>query len=234
MLLETSELSSALDDEDRALQAQSDAQFALAQIYVIDSQDSLVSAADELNAIQMIKRRLERRQAEITKPINDALTSIRALFKPSITRCDDAKDLLTERIVAYRAQVERARQEAERKARAEWTRQQAEMRAEAAKAAEAGEILRADELVETAAVMPVPAIDIPEAKAAGVSVRETWSAEVTDRDALLRAVLAGTVPGDVIQVNQPMLNRSAAAMKAEMNWPGVRVVRTESVRPRGK
>ena len=83
MLLETSELSSALDDEDRALQAQSDAQFALAQIYVIDSQDSLVSAADELNAIQMIKRRLERRQAEITKPINDALTSIRALFKPA-------------------------------------------------------------------------------------------------------------------------------------------------------
>ncbi|MDE2106142.1 MAG: hypothetical protein KGL39_53460 [Patescibacteria group bacterium] len=234
MLLETSELSSALDDDDRALQAQSDAQFALAQIYIIDSQESLSAAADEMNAIQMIKRKLEKRQAEITKPINDALTSVRALFKPSIDRCEEAKGLLSGRIVSYREQVRVEREEAERRARAEWAARQAEMRAEAAQAAEAGEILRADELVETAAVMPVPEVAIPEAKATGMNVRVTWTAEVTDRDALLRAVLAGTVPSDAVQVNQSMLNNSARAMKAEMHWPGMRVVRTETVGPRGK
>jgi hypothetical protein len=65
-------------------------------------------------------------------------------------------------------------------------------------------------------------------KAAGVTERTTWAGEVTDLNKLIDAVIAGTVPRDVLMVNQVTLNGYARAMRDLMtkNWPGVRAVPT--------
>jgi hypothetical protein len=64
----------------------------------------------------------------------------------------------------------------------------------------------------------------PKIEQAGTD-RTTWTGEVTDLQALVDAVIAGTVPRDVLMVNQPVLNGYARSMHALLNnWPGVRAV----------
>ena len=56
----------------------------------------------------------------------------------------------------------------------------------------------------------------------GISMRETWAAEVTDLMQLVRAVAAGTVPINALMANMVFLGQQARSLKQAMRYPGVR------------
>lgn len=113
------------------------------------------------------------------------------------------------------AAVAAAKAEAEARA----AREAAE--AEARALAEAGQLELAG-VVEDQALQIVPPPPSMAPRAAGMSVTETWHAEVVDWPAFLRGILDGTVPREAIEVT-PLLGRQARALKSELRWPGVRV-----------
>jgi hypothetical protein len=58
----------------------------------------------------------------------------------------------------------------------------------------------------------------------GVSFRDTYTAEVFDLMALVRAVATGLAPITLLQVNTTALNGMARALKNALALPGVRVI----------
>ncbi len=66
-------------------------------------------------------------------------------------------------------------------------------------------------------------------KVAGVTMRETWSAEVTDLMALVKGVASGQVPLACVQANTVGLNAQARALKDTMHYPGVRAIKKQTV-----
>lgn len=59
----------------------------------------------------------------------------------------------------------------------------------------------------------------------GMFFRDNWQASVVDIKALLKAVIEGKVPYAAIQANESFLNAQAKQLKAEMDYPGVRVTK---------
>lgn len=148
------------------------------------------------------------------------------------------------RIAEEAARKERARLDAEaaereRKARLERERAEEKARAaeEAGKAEKAAALrlaaeesarqkeAQAEAMRVASATMPTnPVVHVPEAKAAGISGREKWSAKVTDKMAVIRAVASGEAPADLLEINMTLANKLAAALKSNLSFPGIRAV----------
>lgn len=74
-------------------------------------------------------------------------------------------------------------------------------------------------------------INVPTAtpKVEGLSYREHWSAEVTDKLALIKAVAEGKAPLAYVEPNYPVLNQAARSIKQELNSiAGVKAVMTKT------
>jgi hypothetical protein len=56
-----------------------------------------------------------------------------------------------------------------------------------------------------------------------VPMFEYWYVTVVDARALLEGILAGTVPADIITIEQATMNRYAQEQKQHLAWPGVEV-----------
>jgi len=64
-------------------------------------------------------------------------------------------------------------------------------------------------------------------KASGARERTTWSADITDLQALHEAALRGEVPPDVLMVDVARVNRYATELRELINtWPGVQARKT--------
>lgn len=136
-----------------------------------------------------------------------------------------AEKIVMSRMLEWR-QAEKARADAEaREAEVEARRRAEEEQLAAAEAAEkAGDKAAAEAIVSEAPVV-APVLARPAVpKVAGISVRDNWSAEVTNFADLVRAVADGKVPTGVLLPNMPTLNSLARSMKGELRFPGVRAV----------
>jgi len=122
------------------------------------------------------------------------------------------------------ARVEQRRLEEEARKRAE-----EEKLLDAIDAEQAGEPEAAERILAEPVLAPVVRIAPPVPQVAGISMRETWSAEVVDMRALVRAVADGKVPMRALVVDTVFLNGQARALKGDMNYPGVRAVSKRSV-----
>lgn len=140
-----------------------------------------------------------------------------------------------------RRQAEAAEAEERRKAQAALQAGDTEAFTAAAQAAEEAAAVReaAEEAAEEAAVAPPPMVATNTAKAAGVSSRSTWKAEVVDLNALITAAAAGLAKGDstlaaYLLPNTQALGMVAKGMKAAARIPGVRVYAEEGLAVRRK
>jgi hypothetical protein len=68
---------------------------------------------------------------------------------------------------------------------------------------------------------------------AGISTRETWSAEVTSLVELCAAVARGDASIEAVQPNMKFLNERARMYKAEFAIPGVKAVKETGIAVRG-
>lgn len=134
-----------------------------------------------------------------------------------------AERQLKSAILTWDQEQERIRQAAQRKAQEEAERLERERNLAAAVAAEqAG----ADEeqvtaIMEAPPVAVAPVLAPSYQRAAGVSSRDHWVAEVTDIKALCRAIAAGKASTEFVMPNQSALDKTASALKLTMAVPGV-------------
>jgi hypothetical protein len=176
------------------------------------------SAASLLQMVKGRAKQLEERRTEITRPMNEALRSINALFAKPKEMYAIAETKIKAGLVGYQ-------QETERKQRAEIARQQEERQAqllaeaeERARLAEAeGDQAKADRIIEAAfipeaAPPPLTAYTPPPPKVGGISTRKVWKYRVTDPTA---------IPREYLMVNDGMLSALARTGKANANVPGI-------------
>jgi hypothetical protein len=188
---------------------------------------------------------------DLFRPALEALEQAEGVYKQSMLAYDrkieaarkaaeeaarKAADAERERLrqeAAVRAEAERKQREAAAKAEAEAAAaknavERARLQAEAEKRRQEAEAERqaAQEAEAQAEMVQAPIIIAPKMEAAGVSKKVTWSAEVTDKMALIKAVAAGLVPESVLLVDMKILNKLAVSLHEQFNYPGVKAVAT--------
>lgn len=139
------------------------------------------------------------------------------------------------RLAAEAASIALKAKEAEDKLRAEAEAAKAAGNAEMAEKlkAEADAKAEASEAESAALEMQVamtvaPIIAAAPQKVAGISGRDKWEADVTDKTALLAFIAMNTGYLNLVEINQGALNKLAGVMKSEFNLPGTKV-RCETV-----
>lgn len=114
---------------------------------VITNDDDVKSATNDLSIISGLKKAIEEKRKEYTQPINDHLKAVNEAFKAFTEPLFKADRITRDKVLEYRQEQERQRQEAEDIAREE--RELAER-----KAALTGEPIVAPEVVEAPPVAP--------------------------------------------------------------------------------
>lgn len=102
----------------------------------------------------------------------------------------------------------------------------------AAAATAAAEAAHAE--IELVDIAPIAAPTVLAPKAAGISTRQNWKAEVTDLKALVTAAAAGIASGDTtllgyLQFNEKAIGQVAKALKNQARIPGVRIYAEDSL-----
>lgn len=180
-------------------------------------------AGDMLKGIKALRKEVDDAYDSVIeaahKAHKEAVAQKRRLEQPLI----DAEGILKRLMVQYQIaqEQERRRLQTEADERARKEREKLETRA--AKAEASGKVEKAEELRTQAAIVPTAVVEVSTPKVAGVVTRETWKHTVTDLQALVKAVAAGTVPLGAIQANDTFLAGQTRLQKSALNYPGVRV-----------
>lgn len=201
------------------------------------------AAAAALNAkrnvwVKSEAQRVEREQAERRRLANKAAEAERAreletLEAEALAR-EEATDGLSEReqiFVAVVAAGHTPRDGAYRAGYKDINKQADRLAAtpkiiEAIKALrEAVELRRQQAEVKAAPVIAAPIAAVESQVAAGGKGRKTYKPRVHDVEAFIAAVFAGTIPRDVLTIDEVVLNRYTRDVpKVVQTWPGVTVV----------
>ena len=142
----------------------------------------------------------EAERKKITVPLDAAKTAVQELFKPVLTRWAEVERRAKDMIGAF-IDAEEARKKADALAAAE-----------AFKAGEASAVVQA---LVTASGETTELIK-------GVGNRKQWYAEVTDSTSLIRAVLEGTAPKNLVIIDDSALQAFARATAGTAELPGVK------------
>lgn len=202
---------------------------AQAEALTVTDAATLVAAGTFLRACATARKNVEDR----LKPAVDAahrahkeLTTLRSELQAPFDR---ARLVVEPRVVEYQ-RAEQARLDAERReaeARARKVAEDAQLAA-ALEAEQAGHDDAAEAIMaEPAIVVAVPAAPAP--KAEGLVTRVTYSANVSDLQALVRYVAANPAHVGLLLPNTVALNGLARALKGTMSIPGVQVVTASSL-----
>lgn len=223
----------AADAKVKQIEEAANKQLALAQAYVIDSDEMMDAAAGDLRTIEAMRKRADERRLDITRPLDSAKSSIKARFDAPIATLERASGILRSGILAHQREQRRIAEET-RRAQEEAERARiAELEKQAAKAKSAAKREAIQEKIEEAqSAPPPPAVVAP--KADGISGRKRWVASEVDLKALVLGVAARLQEGDdslliYLQANDAQIGQSVRALKAATRIPGVRVEEVESL-----
>lgn len=203
--------------------------YTLAVAFVVDSNESFDAAAAELKIIKTKTKDLDSTRKGITKPMDESKSRIMDLFRTPIEYLEKAEAALKLTMTTYQEKQEKERKAEEARLQEIARKKEDKLRDRAQIAADSGKEEKAQMLEEQADSVPVPVVHYTSPTAKGISSRKTYYAEVTDSDALLKAVMDGTVPRTALTINMKFLNGQAKALKKELNYPGVKVKFTTSM-----
>ncbi len=216
-----------------------DAGFEIALAINIDDQQMLEIAADELKALTKRGKEIEELRFSLTRPLDESKKGIMALFAQPLDRITSATSILRREITRYQGEqeaiqrAERARAEAEARERQRQSQEAARAAEEAARAAiETGDVnaamdaasaaAEAREVAEIAAIAPVQMPVTQSASVSGITSRETWKFEVTDKAALVSAAAANPALLAFIAVDEKAIGAWVRSQKENTNIPGIR------------
>ena len=214
-----------------------------ADMIVIDSNEMYEIANDMLATVHSKSKELEARKQSITKPMNEALTAVRRLFKPAEEALDVAKSTLKRKMIDYQSQVEAERRKAEAEAERQRQEEIAAAAAEAAaaeaaveRAVESGDteafveasnaMVRAEDKQLEAEVATPHVVATARPSSGGHAMGKTWKAEVTDLPAFLRFMADELEKGDqrfdkTLDLKLGQLHSFGKATKGTVSIPGV-------------
>lgn len=211
-----------------------------ARALVVTDDTSYSAGADLLLGIKALRKRI----ADVFDPhVKRAHDAHKALVREKADA--DAPLTMAESII--KSSLVTFTQARERERRAEQLRLEAEARAQAetraleeAAALEAEGLAHGDASLVAAAqaliAQPVEVAPVYVAPAtpavSGISMRETWSADVVDLSALVRHVAEHHEYLNLVMANQPALNALARSLKQSMAVPGVKAVATSGMAAR--
>lgn len=192
-------------------------------------------ACNELLGIKALRGEVETTFGPIVSSAHGTWKEALAGRKRADDPLNEAESILKQRIGTYQQEQRRIAQEAERQARIEAERLALEAREVEIEEAEA----QGASVQEVATIIERPVVHFtpPPVRAAvpvvqGVSMRETWAAEVTDVAALVRYAAANPQYVSLLTPNMTAINQMARAMKSTMDFPGVRVFMNSNVAAR--
>lgn len=200
------------------------------KITVVDSPEGM----EQANAIGRLLQAGSKDCEAFFKPVK---AQIDAIKKPVLehekafsAELDAEKRRLGGIITSYNIEQERKRQEAERIAREEAEKAaREEALARAIELESMGETEAAEHVLEEP-VMAAPVVIQQESpvKVDGQVGRTTYSCEVFDQKALMKAVLEGKAPAQCFTLDQGWLNKKAGLDKEGFNLPGCRLKKSNS------
>lgn len=226
-----------------------------------ETQQTSTDIITRASAVTVIVTDEELVQAgQLDKALADLIKAVEAEYKPAIKRWNDGHKTEIARMNKWLLPLEAGRKELKRviglcmdarevARRQEEERLRIQAQAEADKLAEdeknnrvqalvdAGKVDEAAELmVDDVVVEFVAPVKVETVKPVGfgMSMVDSWSAELTDFRALIKAVADGRVPAMALEANMVFLNGQARTMKSTLDFPGVRAVKTSSPRSSGR
>ncbi len=201
-----------------------------ARALTVDSDERFHEAGGLLVGIKGLRKEIEDHHRPVMAAAFAAHKAATAAKKKLDDPLDEAERTIKRSMSAYHDAQERKRREEQARLEAEARRQEEERRLAEAQALEAeGRHDEAEAALDEPNIAPVAPAPPPVPKVGGISMRETWSAEVIDLAALVRAVAEGKAPVGLVQANQSALDQLARALKATMAVPGVTVRRQTGV-----
>lgn len=213
--------------ESRALIAPADAQ-ALA----ITDQRSFEAAAEFVKGLVTLRNEIIEDFADSKKKAWDAHRAICAQEAKHLAPVADAERIVKSKLSAWQQEQLRIQAEAAHQARIEANRRAEEERLAAAVEAEeqgASEV-EVQAVLEMPVVVPLVRPMPSQPKVQGVSMVDTYGAEVTDVKALCKSIAEGITPVHFVSPNMTAINQQARAMRESFNVPGCRVVKSTNTR----
>ena len=189
-------------------------------------------AGETLRRLKTKQKELDSTRKDITQPMEQAKKKIIELFKGPLGMIADAEAIIKRKMLAYDAEIERKRREVEAKEQEKARKKQEKLEARAELAREQGKEEKADDLEMQADEVSIPVVAAVQPKSEGTHTTTTWSAEVTDKMALIKAVAEGRAPEAMLDVNMPTANKMAKALKEEMKFDGLKAVAKKSLSAR--
>ena len=196
---------------------------------VISNQESLVAGKSYLDAangcMKMIAEHMDG-QIKEAHAKHKKLTTLRTRL---LAPYQAVEQTLKGKIGTYVAEERKKAIEAARIKEAEIRKAQDEERlAQAATLEAEGEQQAAEAILE--APMPTPRVEADVPTIHGMHTRVTWKAEVTDKALLIKSAASGDKQAEAaLEPNMAILNKLATALKSNMNMPGVKAVKEETL-----
>lgn len=218
---------------DEALFHESEAALEVARGRSITTPEMAVTAAEDLKEIKTLAKQVNSKRLAITRPLNDALKEVNALFKPAKDWLSEAEAVLKAKILDFQNEQARIARELQVEADAKARKEREKLERKAAKAEAKGKEDKAEELREQAETQIAPVITSAAPKLAGISRRESWKAEIVDKGALLEHIVEkrpDLLP--LVKIDGSALNGMARSLKGELHLPGVEVSKEASIAAR--
>lgn len=194
---------------------------AFSKEFVIDCPELKEAAGSDLTVIRKMIKTADENRMKLTRPLDDAKKGIMTVYKSVTDLLDEADGIYKNKIKAYDAAEREKAMQLQRQLEEQARKEREKLARKVAEAEKAGQVEQAAALQIVAETVVAPIINTAPPKVSGVSSRKNWKGRVTDRLALIKAVAAGQVPDDVIEINDAALNRYAKAHESRLSFPGV-------------
>ena len=215
---------------DEALFKSSEDMLKHVSLWDIKTSENAVAAGEDLKRVKGLAKQVNEKRLAITRPLNDALKEVNALFKPAQDWLKQAESLLKGKILAFQAEQDRIARELQAKADADARKERESLERKARLAELVRKPEKAEEIREEAETKVAPVVTSAAPKISGVVRRETWKAEVTDKQALVRHIIERQPALLVlIKIDQSLLNARAREMKDKFDLPGAKAVKEASI-----
>lgn len=186
----------------------------LAEGYRVTTPVEYEAGANDLRRVKAAQKRIEDLRTMFVGPLNAHVKRINDFFRGPAARLADAESKIKRGLLVYQQEEERRRQEEQRRLEEQARKERERLARQAEKAAAAGKAEKADALEARAAQVVAPIIQTETPKVAGVSTREVWKFEITDKAKL---------PTEYTLPDEPKIRRVVQALKGDTNIPGIRV-----------
>lgn len=159
-----------------------------------------------------------------------AYKEYKGLMDEVISPFDESLKVIDQNIAKHhRKREQEAEAEMERQRKAAQKAADDARIAAAMEAQSAGEIERAEAILEKPTLVATPRIAEPE-KPKGMAFKTTWKVDpIVNLKLLIKSVADGKTPLECVIANMTVLNQMARALKGNLNIPGVKAIEESSI-----